>query len=239
MSRLILVRHAQASFMSANYDQLSALGESQARALGEYWLRLGIEFDEAIAGPRTRHAQTAEIVRDLYLARHCSWPPIETRPELDEHFVDQLLVDRLEELLRQHPSLEPLAREYRAAKSLAEVQRGYHRLFEAICRLWQVRAPGTESIESWEQFQARAVDAVREILYRPGRNRTIAVFTSVGNITAILGSILECAPATALELGWRLKNCSITELIFSGERVTLDQFNSVAHLSDPDTWTYR
>ena len=35
MSRLILVRHAQASFFSKDYDQLSPLGEVQAAALGE------------------------------------------------------------------------------------------------------------------------------------------------------------------------------------------------------------
>jgi broad specificity phosphatase PhoE len=37
MGRLILAGHAQASFRQQNYDKLSALGETQARLLGEYW----------------------------------------------------------------------------------------------------------------------------------------------------------------------------------------------------------
>ena len=69
MSRLILVRHAQASFFSDNYDQLSPLGESQARALGEHWLRLGISFDEVIVGPRERQIRTEQIVRSVYDAQ--------------------------------------------------------------------------------------------------------------------------------------------------------------------------
>lgn len=36
MSELYLVRHAQASFGAANYDQLSDLGHRQSRWLGEH-----------------------------------------------------------------------------------------------------------------------------------------------------------------------------------------------------------
>jgi broad specificity phosphatase PhoE len=105
--------------------------------------------------------------------------------------------------------------------------------------LWQAGGPGTESIESWDHFQTRVESSLRDILARPGRNRTIGVFTSVGMITAALRSVLNCPAKQAFELGWRLKNCSVTELIFSGDRITLDHFNNVAHLPDPGTWTFR
>jgi broad specificity phosphatase PhoE len=61
MGRLFLVRHAQASFLSQNYDQLSALGETQARHLGKYWARCGLVFKGVYAGPAQRHRRTAEI----------------------------------------------------------------------------------------------------------------------------------------------------------------------------------
>lgn len=239
MSRLILVRHAQASFFSKNYDQLSPLGESQARALGEYWLRLGISFDEVIVGPRHRHAHTEEIVGSVYRAEGRPWPSAEMRPEFDEHSVDQLLGEPLEELIRLHPQFRPLADNYRNAVEPHQVQRGFQRLFEAVCHLWTASAVGTESVESWNDFHARVESGLRRALERPGRNRTIVVFTSVGNITSALRHVLDCSPAQALELGWRLKNCSLTELIFSRNRVTLDHFNSVSHLPDPGTWTFR
>jgi broad specificity phosphatase PhoE len=112
-------------------------------------------------------------------------------------------------------------------------------LFEAICHLWQAAAPGTESIESWEEFRSRVESSIRRVVSRAGPSRAIAVFTSGGPISAILQAVLKCPPRQAFELGWRLKNCSITELIFSGERISLDQFNSVAHLPDPGAWTFR
>jgi broad specificity phosphatase PhoE len=239
MSRLILVRHAQASFFSNNYDQLSPLGVLQARALGEYWLRLGIDFDEVIVGPRERQARTEEIVRSVYRTQGAPWPQTEVHPEFDEHSVDQLLGEPLEELLRLHPALQPLAADYRNAAVPEQIQRAFQRLFEAICRLWCAGAPGTESIESWSGFRTRVESGLRRALERPGRNRTIGVFTSVGNITAALRYVLDCSPTQALELGWRLKNCSLTELIFSQNRITLDHFNSLSHLTDPATWTFR
>jgi broad specificity phosphatase PhoE len=239
MSRLILVRHSQASFFADNYDRLSPLGERQARALGEHWARLGTDFDEVIVGPRERQIKTEEIVRSIASSNGKSWPRAEIRPEFDEHCVDQLLGTPLAELLRHHPQLRALSAEYRNAAVPEQVQRSFQRLFEAICHLWCTAAPGTEAIESWSTFQARVESGLRRVLQSPAKNRTIAVFTSVGNITVALGLALGCSPAQALELGWRLKNCSVTELIFSGPRVTLDHFNSQAHLPDPATWTFR
>lgn len=241
MSRLILVRHAQASFFADDYDRLSQLGEKQARALGEHWARLGIELDEVIVGPRKRQINTEQIVRSVCTANgngKC-WPPAEVRPEFDEHCVDQLLGQPLEDIVRAHTELAPLAAAYRNAAAPDQTQRNFQRLFEAICHLWCGAAQATDSIEPWSKFQWRVESGLRRPLESPERNRTIGVFTSVGNITVALRCALGCEPARAFELGWRLKNCSVTELIFSGKRVTLDQFNSVAHLSDPATWTFR
>jgi broad specificity phosphatase PhoE len=239
MSRLILIRHAQASFLSPDYDQLSPLGEAQARALGEHWLNLGVELDEVIVGPRKRHTQTAAILGAVYQERGRVMPEAEAHPELDEHFVDQLLEDPLEGLLQRHPQLRSLAEDYRKAGDADALQRRFQRLFEALCRLWQTGAQGTESIESWDQFQSRVESTIRTFVSRSCRNRTIAVFTSVGPISAVLHAVLRCPPQQAFELGWRLKNCSVTELIFSGERISLDQLNNVAHLPDPAAWTFR
>ncbi len=239
MSRLILVRHSQASFFADNYDRLSPLGERQARALGEHWARLGIGFDEVIVGPRERQIKTEQIARSVCHSSATAWPQAKVRPEFDEHSVDQLLGEPLDELLRLHAPLRPLAAEYRDAVAPEQIQRTFQRLFEALCYLWCTAAPGTESIESWSSFQVRVETGLRSVLDHPSRNRTIGVFTSVGNITVALGFVLGCSPTQALEMGWRLKNCSVTELIFSRNRITLDQFNNLSHLADPGTWTFR
>jgi broad specificity phosphatase PhoE len=239
MSRLILVRHAQASFGAADYDQLSSLGEAQALALGEYWLRIGNDWDEVVVGPRKRHARTAEIIGTVYREHGRCWPVVEASPGFDEHFVDELLGKPLEILVDSHPVLRPLVEDYRVANRPEQLQRSFQRLFEALCHLWRDGAPGTESIEPWPTFQFRVESALREILHRPGRSRRIAVIASVGSISVALGYALQCTPARAFELGWRLKNTSVSELIFTDNRITLDQFNSVAHLPEVNSWTFR
>ena len=47
MGTLYLVRHGQASFGAADYDQLSELGRRQSVRLGEYFANKGLTFDAA------------------------------------------------------------------------------------------------------------------------------------------------------------------------------------------------
>ena len=42
-----------------------------------------------------------------------------------------------------------------------------------------------------------------------------------------------------LELNWRVRNCSLTEFVFSQDRFTLDSFNHVSHLEDAALHTFR
>ena len=44
---------------------------------------------------------------------------------------------------------------------------------------------------------------------------------------------------TTLELVWQVRNASLTEFMFTEGRFTLSTFNSVAHLREPELWTYR
>src|SRR4051812_3324882 len=60
MGTLYLVRHGQASFGAADYDQLSDLGHKQSLRLGQYFAQKGIRFDGLIAGTLRRHKQTLE-----------------------------------------------------------------------------------------------------------------------------------------------------------------------------------
>src|SRR5512133_3701657 len=60
MGQIFLVRHAQASFASDDYDQLSELGVEQSRLLAAWWARCEQRFTYAVTGSLRRHAQTAE-----------------------------------------------------------------------------------------------------------------------------------------------------------------------------------
>src|SRR5262249_45149663 len=91
MSDLVLVRHAQASFLADDYDRLSPLGESQAEPLGAEWARRSVRFDEVYTGPRRRQQQTAERVGAAYRASGLGWPEPVVVDELDEYDLTGLL----------------------------------------------------------------------------------------------------------------------------------------------------
>ncbi len=91
MSRVILVRHAQASFLEPNYDKLCAAGEEQSRLLGEYWARRGVQFGRVCSGPRVRQVQTARIVEEAYRRFGREFTEVAVMNEFDEYPAEAVL----------------------------------------------------------------------------------------------------------------------------------------------------
>ena len=59
MGKILLVRHGQASLLSADYDQLSPLGAEQARLLGRWWAARGDAVHQVWSGSLKRQRDTA------------------------------------------------------------------------------------------------------------------------------------------------------------------------------------
>jgi broad specificity phosphatase PhoE len=239
MSMLALVRHGQASFFSDNYDQLSPIGEEQARLLGQYWVRRGVRFDQVVTGPRVRQIETAALAGEAFAKAGIPWPEPQFMPELDEHQVDRLIKLTMPQIAEEYPEIGKLHAAYLAAEAPRDRHRTFQLMFEQVVMLWtqeKVAAPG---VESWKAFQERVGAGLKKITGGDGRGRSVAAFTSVGAVTGCLKISLGCSDRMALDLGWRVRNCSITEFVFSGERLTLDGFNALPHLEDPALWTFR
>lgn len=107
MGHLFLVRHAQASFLSQNYDQLSARGETQARLLGSYWVQRTVVFDRVCSGPALRHRKTAELVCEAYRKAGRDFPSPSVMDEFDEFQGDAVLSQSLPELLWVNGEIAP------------------------------------------------------------------------------------------------------------------------------------
>ena len=60
MASLYLIRHGQASFGSANYDQLSPLGQRQADVSGRFFADTTLHFAQAVSGDLSRQRETGE-----------------------------------------------------------------------------------------------------------------------------------------------------------------------------------
>jgi broad specificity phosphatase PhoE len=245
MSVLTLVRHAQASFFQDDYDRLSPLGEQQARLLGEFWSRQGWRFDEVYTGPRLRQRQTAELAGAAYRQTGLNWPEPVVLEDGDEYDLSGMI--RLApELALASPEFAILANAYQQSDGERERLRSFQTMFETLLHHWQAGRHGCPpgaaaqaSLESWPVFRERVARALRLLRARPGRGRRVALFTSGGFIGTAVQGVVAAPQRAALELNWRVRNCSLTEFVFTRDRVSLDSFNGVPHLADPSLWTFR
>jgi broad specificity phosphatase PhoE len=243
VSVLALVRHSQASFFSDDYDRLSPEGEAQSRLLGEYWARQGEAFSEVYVGPRRRQHQTAELVGAQYRRAGLPWPEPVVLAELDEYDLAGLLDRLAPALARRDRRFEHMLDAYRRSKGAGESERArtFQRMFGMLLTHW-LSAPAdavAEGVESWPAFRDRVGRGLDRITERPARRQRVAAFTSGGFIGAAVARALEAPDRAALELSWRLRNASLTHLVFTTGRLTLDDFNTIPHLTDPTHWTYR
>lgn len=248
LSTLYVIRHAQASMFAANYDELSAHGRAQATTLGEV---LGARlreagrpgFDAVVSGPARRHLDTAALAGQGLRAAGRSFPELERVEGFDEHDGQGMVMAALQQLastpggLAEQPELARLAAEAADTKGDPKRRsRAWQKLFERVMGSWLREELELEGVESWRAFEGRVKESFAQL--RERHRGEVALFTSVGPTAVILAQVLELPPLKAFEQAWRLYNASITRVIYSGARMTLDGYNEVAHLA-MGSWTHR
>jgi broad specificity phosphatase PhoE len=87
-------------------------------------------------------------------------------------------------------------------------------------------------VESWTTFHERVRSALKAIIDFEGPSRRVVVFTSGGPIGVAVQTVLQAPEHMAIEVNWRIKNCSLTEFIFTRGRISLDTFNATPHLRE-------
>jgi broad specificity phosphatase PhoE len=215
MGTLYLVRHGQASFGAADYDQLSELGHRQSVRLGEYFAHQGVHFDGLIAGTLRRHKQTlAGILEGMNAAgEHLDWEGLN---EYDSEAVIAAI----------HP--------HRLEKPTSpEMYRHHFRLLRDGLAQWMagvVSPRGMPAYREWAGGVAAALDHVRANHY----GHKVLVVTSGGPISTAVGHVLGTSPETTIELNLRIRNTSVTEFAFTPKRHMLVTFNGLPHLDAPD-----
>ena len=239
MSSLTLVRHAQASFFADHYDQLSALGEKQAQLLGEHWARSGRTIDEVYVGPRQRHQQTAAMVAAGLAQSGVAFPAPVVVPDLDEYDLGGIFDRLAPALAKEDKNFATLLEMKFHGETTADKARSFQRMFEPLLIHWLNAEAALDGLESWAAFQIRVQSGLRQITDRPGSGREVAVFTSGGFIGTAVQLVLGAPVRAALELNWRIRNASLTEFVFSRDRISLDAFNAIPHHTDPELATYR
>lgn len=221
MGTLYLVRHGQASFGAADYDQLSELGHKQSVRLGEYWRERGIRFDAVITGALRRHRQTWEgIAEGLGVAERDvpAWPGLN---EYDSHAVIATI----------HP--EPLER-----ADTPERYRHHFRLLRDGLAAWMQGRAAPVGMPSYVDFLAGVVQ-VLDHARAEHHGAKLLVVSSGGPISTAVGHVLKAPVETTIELNLRMRNTSVTEFTFTPTRHALVTYNTLPHLDGPDYegWT--
>ncbi len=239
MSRLLLVRHGQASFLEQDYDKLSPLGEVQARLLGEYWAQRNLRFDRVCAGPRARQRDTAGIVADAYQRAAVPFPEFFVMPEFDEHDGEYILKRSLPGLLESSQEVRGLYRSFQNSSALADRSKNFQRLLEFVATRWMNAGLVIPGVESWPEFCARVNRGISQFISQCGHGVTAAVFCSGGPIAVAVERALHLTPPNTFRVMWMSRNASYSEFLFSDDRFTLSAFNAFPHLDDPSLLTYR
>ena len=224
MSTLYLIRHGQASFGSADYDNLSALGRRQGRIVGAHFLRAGIHFNACWSGTLKRQGQTADAARTGFRQAGAAWPRrVETQAwnEYDYGAVLRSLVPIIE---TEDPSF------VRDVKAMFANRRAFQTVFDRVMRRWAGGQDTIEGLPSWKAFCGQVVSGLESIMASSERGSHVAVFTSGGPIAACVGSVLELVPETTIALSWQLVNASVTRFKFSQGDISLGSFNEQGHL---------
>lgn len=216
MSTLYVIRHGQASFGTADYDNLTEAGRAQSRLLGA-WLR-SVDIDAVYTGPRRRHRDTTRLMCE---ARGAVPESIEVAG-LDEY------------------PAEVIMRRALAGGEVPADRKTFQDVFEQIMHGW-VRGEHDHhpDVEPFGAFAGRVAAALRQIMSDAGRGRTVVAVTSAGPVSIALQMTLDLADAVALRASWVVANTAITEIKFRDDEVTLVSFNGTPHLPERRLITYR
>lgn len=209
------MRHGQASFGAADYDQLSAVGVEQCRRLGHYWRERGQRFEAVFTGTLRRHAQSLDAIRAGLGAEL----PALALPGLNEY--DSEAVVRA-----IHPA--PLA-----VPTDAEGVKQHFRLLRQGLLAWARGETRPAGMPSHAEFTAGVADALARVI-AVGVGQPVLIVSSGGPIATAVSQVLACPPETFVELNLRIRNASLTEFAFNPRRHHLVSFNALPHLDTDD-----
>jgi len=220
VSVLLLVRHGQASFGAADYDQLSPLGEEQSRLLGASLAGRGVRPDLVLRGSMKRHRQTATAavagagwVADV--VEDDGWDEFDHLSTLG----DVTLFEEVE----------------------GESYDDRVRRFEETIDRWASGQHDDDYRESFPAFRERVTAAFDRVLERLEPKQTAVVFTSGGPVSWVTATLADGGLPAWTRLSKVVVNSSVTKVLSGRRGTSLITFNDHSHLEggDPDLLTYR
>jgi len=217
MGNLYLVRHGQASFGANDYDNLSDLGIRQSIRLGQYLANRGISFEAVLVGTLKRHAQTWSGIAQGMGAAAPSLPPLQW-PGLNEYDSEAVIA-----AIHPHSLARP---------DTPELFKHHFRLLRDGLTQWMNGVVSPKDMPSYRDFAKGVTTALDHV--RNHHTANVLIVSSGGPISTAVGHILGTSPETTIELNMRIRNSSVTELVFTPKRHMLLTYNTLPHLDDAE-----
>jgi broad specificity phosphatase PhoE len=254
----IFIRHGQASFGQANYDELSSLGCIQMQNLGRAFKFFSKSLDSNnYVNIREQSSQDLEHLSHICVhvgtlqRQHHSlqnffesnlWVQQQNITQLKKRITSHQIWNEFEfqKILKhyqKHLSAEPQTQ-------LAITRGGIHTFHYLIAQWIQNNLPAhlDKSIPTWSEFQQGIVSHFQSIISQSSSTRYHLCFTSAGVITAVISHYLNLHSKQSLALLMKIKNSSTTHLkIATGlhiPQVYLSQLNNTQHLAASEITFY-
>jgi len=216
------------------------MGIRQSQALGRYWVEREQQIDAVFSGQQQRQKHTLELVRDSYTQAGLHFPEPTILDAFNEYDAEALMIHLYPRLLESDRKLQQIVEQTpNLGDASPEGRKAFQKLFEIVLRAWIDGVFEIETMESWEAFRERVVRGVYKITSQYPSGKTVAIFSSGGAISTTVGYALDISSHKAMDLQWVIKNASLTDCVFGGERFTLTGFNHTPHFSDDSMVTYR
>ena len=235
MTLIYLIRHAQASFGSEDYDRLSELGMRQADILGDHFANLGLTFRGVYSGPMARQIDTAQ--RAVSRADNGEAElSVVVAPEFTEYDAHGIIQFFAPGIAREDPAFAAAFRNFFTDRRALEL------VFERAMGRWISGSWDVPGCETWLDFNMRVQAGLARVQREVGPRERIAIFTSAGAIASVLRSAVGLSDEQVLRLALHVLNASVSVFRYDGSQPTLLSYNSVAHLElqrEPELLTYR
>lgn len=229
MSRIILVRHGQASWGKKDYDKLSDLGHEQARVVGRELAARGVQPSRIVTGSMLRQRDTgAGIVEGS------GWSVDSvTHPGWNEYAHGAILTAYKPAYRSLTLMKADLARTLRPHKAFDE-------MYAVATERWVAGQHDVDYDEPFAVFGARVLGALESVAEDLGRGETAVVVSSAGAISWVAASLLGGGAPVWTSLQRVIANASLTTLSIGATAPVVRTFNDTSHLERvPDLLTTR
>ncbi|MBL8299776.1 MAG: histidine phosphatase family protein [Rhodanobacteraceae bacterium] len=220
-TRLLMIRHAQASFGSDDYDRLSERGLRQAELLAD-WLAAQpeLEFTHVVSGTQRRHRETLQALATA--AAVAGQPlPIATADADWNEFDHESLLRGYAAHAAQDPDLVALRVGLDQARILAVISRAFQAWANG-----ELDAFMPETLLSFRDRVRRARDRAEQA----AGSGTALVISSGGVISRCAQALLALDEAETIRHNLSLANSGIVEFARENGRWQLRRWSYLPHL---------